>query len=106
MTYDWETEYCVPLREDTQPDELGAANCSAECIAKVVGDDFAQLCDDREAYWDPVTEQAKPNFLPSECSDNGKWANVDWIRLPDKAENTAEGFCGSNGDCGSGRVDG
>ena len=94
MSFNWETDYCVPLREDTKPDELVAANCSAECIEKVVEDDFAQLCDDRDKYWDAADETVKPNFLPSDCNDNGKWKEVDWVEYcTEKAENSAVGYC-------------
>lgn len=94
MLFDWETEYCAPLRNDTKPDELTTANCSAECITKVAEDDFAQLCDDRDKYWDAIDETAKPDFLPADCSDNGKWEKVDWVHYcTEKAENTAKGYC-------------
>lgn len=93
-SFDWETEYCVPLRNDTKPDELVAANCSAECIAKVAEDDFAQLCDDRDKYWDADDETARADFLPSDCNDNGKWKELDWVEYcTEKAENSAKGYC-------------
>jgi len=94
VTFDWETDYCVLLRNDTKPDELVAANCSAECIDKVAEDDFAQLCDDRDKYWDASDETVKPDFLPGDCNDNGKWKEVDWVEYcTEKAENSAVGYC-------------
>ena len=34
------------------------AECSEACVEKVAREDFANLCDDRDKYWNATTEQA------------------------------------------------
>lgn len=94
IAYDWEAEYCAPLREDTRPEELTTAGCSDACVQKVAREDFAGLCDERDKYWDAATEQVLAGFLPDQCTDNGKWKTEDWITFcTEKAENEAVGYC-------------
>ena len=90
--YDWQGEYCAPLRNDTVPEDLAEAGCSEACLAEVAETDMADFCADRDLYW---SENAPlPSFLPDDCEDNGMWSKVDWAKFcTEKAENTAQGYC-------------
>ena len=104
MTFDWENDYCAPLRNDTSPDLLTEIGCDSQCLSEVKQSDLSAFCADRTDYW--VGNEARPRF-PSGCAAtdaaNDAWRSQDWRAwCLAKASNTAEGICSAAAcDCSS-----
>ena len=95
VAFDWEQQYCQPLRNDTAPDILSLIGCDAECLREVERSDLKAFCEDRKDYWE--NETAKPR-VPVGCADTtgaqDRWRNQDWAGwCLAKASNTATGTC-------------
>ena len=104
MTFDWENDYCVPLRNDTSPDLLTEIGCDSQCLSELKQSDLSTFCESRVDYW--VGTEARPRF-PSGCAAtdaaNDAWRSQDWRAwCLAKASNTAEGICSAAAcDCSS-----
>lgn len=104
MNFDWEDEYCKPLRNDISPTLLTDIGCDSECLSELDRFNLAEFCENRVDYWDGA--KARPRF-PSGCesteSANSAWKAQDWNAwCMKKASNTAEGVCSAaTCDCSS-----
>ena len=104
MTFDWENDYCAPLRNDTSPDILTEIGCDSQCLSELKQSDLSTFCESRVDYW--VGTEARPRF-PSGCAATdaakGAWKAQDWRGwCLAKASNTAEGVCSAaTCDCSS-----
>lgn len=104
MTFDWENEYCEPLRNDTSPTVLKDIGCDSECLSELDRFNLAEFCDSRVDYWEGI--EARPRF-PNGCDSTELaktvWRSQDWKSwCVKKASNTAEGVCSAaTCDCSS-----
>lgn len=95
LQFDWEEDYCVPLRNDTSPSLLQEIGCDSECLAEIERSDLQAFCDDRALYWNGKTAIPRvPEGCVNDDQAKTRWQAVDWSQFcKEKASNTAKGVC-------------